>query len=262
MDRSIGMGALLRPDVDYDRPRGGGDALFELVGDLVGDLAGKRILDFGCGIGTYRAALERSGARWVGVDLTGREPTAHAEGGRLPFRDGAFDLVFCTSVLEHLPEPDAALDEMRRVLAEGGILFGYVAFLEPFHGLSYFHMSHMGLEYLLLKHGFRPTRIYPSHAALAYHLEGMLFPKPVPVIQAAARRIFRWKAQAILGMNRAAREVLSILRGKPGPERKTERGQYRRLLAMRYAIGFNFIAVRGQVPVRGPSGYAALVREG
>ncbi len=41
----------------------------------------------------------------------------------IPAADGAFDAILCTEVLEHVPEPIAALREMARLLAPGGRLF-------------------------------------------------------------------------------------------------------------------------------------------
>jgi SAM-dependent methyltransferase len=46
-----------------------------------------------------------------------------ADGRRLPFRDGVFDALYCYHVLEHVPGPERAVAEARRVLAKGGIAF-------------------------------------------------------------------------------------------------------------------------------------------
>lgn len=258
LDDQLRMSDLLRPDVDYERPRRGGEAVF----DLVGDLQGRRILDLGCGLGPYRETLVNKGATWIGLDLTGRACTVIADGGRLPFRDGSFDGILSAAVLEHLPEPGASLDEMRRVLLPGGRVFGYVAFLEPLHGMSYFHMSHMGLEYLLFRHGFRPERIYPSHVGVAFQLEQILFPKPVPILQPLVRSFLRWSARVLLALNRWSREILALLRGLPAGERREQRRQHRQLLGLRYAVGLNFIAVRGDARNRQGAGYRALVKGG
>ncbi|MFQ5510850.1 MAG: class I SAM-dependent methyltransferase [Candidatus Krumholzibacteriia bacterium] len=253
LDSRVRLGDQLRPDIDYRRPAGGGEALF----DMVGDLAGERILDLGCGLGPYRRRLEERGARWVGLELAGPSCSVIGDGNRLPFRDGSFDGVLCSAVLEHVPEPDRVMEEMRRVLRHGGKLFGYVSFLEPFHGLSYYHMSHMGLEYLLMKHGFRPTHIFPPHNGTAYQLECMLFPRSVPVIQPLFRRLAQWSYAALLTANRATRALVRYTLGKG-----REQGEYGRLLALRFAVGFNFIAERGAMPDSVPSGYRTLIKEG
>lgn len=258
LDNRLRLEDLLRPDIDYRRPPGGGAALF----DLVGDLRGKRILDIGCGLGPYRRAIEERGGIWIGLDLTGGSCRVHGDGYRLPFRDGAFDGVLSAAVLEHLPDLDAAMAEVRRVLRPGGRFFGYVAFLEMLHGMSYFHLSHLGLEVLLLRHGFRPERIYPSHVAWAYHLEQILFTKPVPGLQPLMRSLLRGLAALALAFNRSARALLLILRRRPAAERRREGERYAQLLALRYAVGMNFVAVRAQREELGPAGYRAMIKEG
>lgn len=45
------------------------------------------------------------------------------ENGHLPFKDGSFDVVHCSQVIEHVVNPDAIFEEARRILRPGGILF-------------------------------------------------------------------------------------------------------------------------------------------
>ena len=92
-----------------------------------------RVADIGCGYSASlaRGALDRVGAM-VLVDVAldpqlARDPKVTAIQGTveetLPaLPDGAFDVVLCLSVLEHLWEPQVALAEMHRMLAPGGRL--------------------------------------------------------------------------------------------------------------------------------------------
>ncbi|MEV0185430.1 class I SAM-dependent methyltransferase [Streptomyces sp. NPDC050625] len=100
--------------------------------------AGARtVLDIGCGDGTAAATAAPflAGHRIVGVDWSQdalRRAHAHARlpyavrgeltGGGLPLRTGCADAVLFSEVIEHLVDPDAALDEIRRVLRPGGHL--------------------------------------------------------------------------------------------------------------------------------------------
>ncbi len=55
-------------------------------------------------------------------------------GGRLPYPDGAIDTVVLPQVLEHMPEPEAMLDEVRRVLSPDGTLVVSVRNLDSAYG--------------------------------------------------------------------------------------------------------------------------------
>lgn len=93
------------------------------------DVARQHILDLGCGPGWYSLAMERAGATVVGLDLGAADVRAAEQSGlavlvgdgmRLPFPDAGFDGVFCSNLLEHVPDPMRVIDEIARVLRPGG----------------------------------------------------------------------------------------------------------------------------------------------
>jgi SAM-dependent methyltransferase len=104
--------------------------------DLAGDVAGRRILDVGCGAGPLLAALRDRGALVTGIEPSakmlelararlGEEVTLY-QGGlggpALPFPDAAFDDAIACLVLHYLEDWRAPLAELRRVLVPGGRL--------------------------------------------------------------------------------------------------------------------------------------------
>jgi len=102
-----------------------------------GELAGKDVLEVGCGSGVHARLLAAAGARLTAVDLT---PTAveltrrrlelaglvadvrEADAEALPFADGAFDFVWSWGVVHHSEHTERALAEIARVLRPGGRL--------------------------------------------------------------------------------------------------------------------------------------------
>ena len=106
---------------------------------------GDRVLDMGCGAGRHAFALYRRGADVTALDmdagelkdvagmLAAMDEAGEAPSGAqgravrgtayaLPFRDGAFDRVVASEVLEHLPQDRQAMAELARVLRPGGLL--------------------------------------------------------------------------------------------------------------------------------------------
>src|SRR5580765_74783 len=107
-----------------------------------------RTLDIGAQNGPYAAHFPRRIAldikRGIGVQVIG-------DAQALGIRDASFDVVLCTEVLEHLPEPQRAIDEIFRVLAPGGQLLLTTRFLFPIHDAphDYFRFTKYGLRHLL-----------------------------------------------------------------------------------------------------------------
>jgi SAM-dependent methyltransferase len=105
-------------------------------------------LDLGAQTGPYAAHFPNR----VAVDLhAGPGVQVVGDALALGFRDDTFDVVLCTEMLEHVPEPQRAIDEMRRVLKPGGTLLLTTRFLFPIHDAphDYFRYTKYGLRHLL-----------------------------------------------------------------------------------------------------------------
>lgn len=119
-------------------PIGGEDALSPWhlqIEPLVGDLAGKRVLEIGCGQGEFSLWLaRRAPAALVGADLSrvavqrAKEMTAPyaaftvTDIQQMPFPTNTFDLIVSCETIEHVPDPPVAVKELARVLRPRGTL--------------------------------------------------------------------------------------------------------------------------------------------
>ncbi len=103
----------------------------------LGDTRGHDVLELGCGGAQWSIALQRDGARCVGLDQSRGQlehacraravaavdlPLTCASGESLPFRDESFDLVFCDHGAMSFCDPQGSVPEAARVLRRGGRL--------------------------------------------------------------------------------------------------------------------------------------------
>lgn len=136
-----------------------------------------RVLDVGCGSGDLLITIDdtcRPSGHLVGCDWSSfalarasratthranRVELVQADGQRLPFRDGCFDVVLAVGVLEHLTNPTAMIAESDRVLRPGG-----AAFFVCSNRLSAFYVQRRMRELLHLwpygyQHNYRPGEL-------------------------------------------------------------------------------------------------------
>jgi ubiquinone/menaquinone biosynthesis C-methylase UbiE len=105
-----------------------------------------RTLEVGCGTGHWLSALHDLRLRLYGLDYSfemlhkAHERDSHnglvrATADILPFRDPAFDLIFCVNAIHHFDRLDGFIAEARRLLRRGGTLA--VIGMDPHHGRDY-----------------------------------------------------------------------------------------------------------------------------
>ena len=156
--------------------------IFKAVSDTCPFFYGK-ILDSGCGSMPYKELILSNDkvVDYIGLDIEAglNYEDVKADflwnGSIMPFEDASFDVVISTEVLEHVPNPDAYLMEVKRVLKSGGMFFFTVPFLMSLHEVpnDYYRYTPFALEMILKRVGFTDIEIKPMggyNAAMAQML--------------------------------------------------------------------------------------------
>lgn len=118
------------------------------------DLGGARVLDVGCGDRPYEQLLAGA-AEIVGFDRPGNaHADLHGSIDAIPVEDGSFDVALCLQVLEHVPDPGAAVRELRRVVKPGGRVLCSTHGVYPYHPNpdDFWRWTHEGLAHLFRTH--------------------------------------------------------------------------------------------------------------
>lgn len=129
---------------------------------------GDLLLDAGAGNFRFRELLREKGYIYESQDFdqvfdqdSRGKHTYVCDIHSIPVEPNRFDVVVCTQVLEHLPDPLTAIQELSRILKPGGELFLTTNLLFPIHGAPYdfFRFTNFGLEYLCKESGFSKIKI-------------------------------------------------------------------------------------------------------
>lgn len=156
------------------------------------------VLDAGAGSARYRkhfAAVSYETADFLAFnDSYGyAQPTYQCDLMNIPVDDGRFDLVFCTQVLEHVPDPLGVLREFRRVVKSTGQVWISTPLFYAEHGEPYdfYRYTQFGLRHLAETAGFtvaRLDRLEGYYATLSYQL--LTAARELPAVWLPVRFLF------------------------------------------------------------------------
>jgi len=94
----------------------------EYIKKKVNGLKNKTVLDVGCGNGFFTIPFSKKAKEVTGLDFSKRmlelnphKKLVQARVEKMPFKDNAFDVVFCSNLLHHVKNPILAVAEMKRI---------------------------------------------------------------------------------------------------------------------------------------------------
>lgn len=178
---------------------------------------GKDVLEIGTGMGADHLEWAKSNPRSLtGIDLTARavdftrDRLKHyglnsdlrvADAEQLPFNDGSFDIVYAWGVLHHSPTPRKTVDEVRRVLRDGGSA----------RVMIYHRQSLVGLM-LWIRYGLLSGRPFESLDAIyGKHLES---PGTKAYSVESARKLFAMFSKVTISVQLSPGDTLSGAAGQ------------------------------------------------
>ena len=159
--------------------------ILSVLQDFIGsDLSSLNLLDVGAAAGFIDNYLSDHFAKVVGVDID-REAINYARKSfnkenlefkiadalDLPYPENAFDVVICTHIYEHVPDAQALVDEIFRVLKPGGVCYfaagNRLSLVEPHYKLPFLSVIPRPLAHLYMKLAGRGDHYYEKHLLLS-----------------------------------------------------------------------------------------------
>lgn len=149
---------------------------------ILGDVEGKDVLEFGCGAAQWSILLAQRGARPVGLDNSERQldharelmasagvqfPLVHGTAEHVPLPDASFDIVFCDYGAMTFTDPRLSVPEAARLLRAGG-LFAF-SHLTPIWDLCW-TVADEKVESHFVRDYFNMHRIDDSDGSITFQL--------------------------------------------------------------------------------------------
>jgi len=203
----------------------------EIISNIKEKTDGRYALDIGCGTGNILKYTTKIFERAIGLDLSikmleksrkyGAE-LVQGTGVQTPFADNQFDLVTCFSVLHHICEPLALIQEIHRILKKGGILytdwdFNSFFYWKPLHSLWMHRMNIPEALGVLLKHKLIPNKFRKAFEVAEYHVfnewinPDLLKQSMINGNFCNVEIIFHWNSRSIYQISQNGREKLMEL---------------------------------------------------
>jgi ubiquinone/menaquinone biosynthesis C-methylase UbiE len=197
--------------------------------------AGSRILDAGAGecqfkkFCTHLEYTSQDFAQYTGEGSVGLQTGSWdnsridivSDIARIPVADGSFDAVMCTEVLEHVPDPVAALNELYRVLKPGGRLlitapFASLTHFAPYHfatGFNRFfyehHFNRLGLEIIDLQMNGNYFEFLAQELRRVKHVGGKYTNRKVGFLEKLLQHGMLFILQRLSDRDRGSSELLA-----------------------------------------------------
>lgn len=155
----------------------------------------------------------------------------------LPFNDSTFDLVYSAATFEHYYDPWQVAREVHRVMKPGGLFFGLIAFLQPWHGDSYYHFTHLGTRQMLSVAGFEVIDIRAGEHGVPYLIQQM-FSSPF----AAVGKVLSWYGRFLAAVRRTCFPAAIKLLYRNDKETKEKRMLFLKDDDVRFAASILFLS--------------------
>jgi SAM-dependent methyltransferase len=132
-----------------------------------------RVIDLGSGTMPFRGLLTDQVTSYDTLDIAPRSELTTYVGDIQDMKmieNGSYDSALCLEVLEHVPSPQRALQEMNRILRAGGLVIVSVPHLSRLHDEpdDYYRFTKYGLRYLLESAGFEVLALSMKGGLLAF----------------------------------------------------------------------------------------------
>lgn len=156
------------------------------------------VIDAGSGYSPYRAFFNH--AKYFSIDSGQGDAgwnysniSIRGDLCQLPFSSNIADIVICTQVLEHVPEPQIVIEELYRIMKPNGVLYltapqGWGEHQVPH---DYFRFTSFALNRMFSHAGFSEIVIQPMGGFFIY-LGNRIAQAPKYLFSAQPRRLFRW----------------------------------------------------------------------